>query len=496
MAILASLLIGRRVVRPVQILRQGATRIGAGALNHRIDIRTGDELQALAEEFNLMAAQLQESYAGLERRVEERTRELARLVAELQALGEVSQAVSSTLDLGTVLTTIVTRAVQLSGAKGGVIYEYDEDMQMFHLRATHGVPEELIEVIRGARIHHGEGAMGKAAVTRTPVQVPDMLDERGSVLPQVRPILAQAGYRSLLAVPLLLEQQTFGGLVVYRPESGAFAPEVVHLLQTFATQSVPAIQNARLFRELEERGRQLEIASKHKTQFLANMSHELRTPLNAILGYTELILDEIYGTVPDKIRDVLGRVQQSGQHLLGLINAVLDLSKIEAGRLVLSLDNYSMQDVVHTVFAAVESLAAEKRLALNISVPPDLPPGRGDEQRISQVLLNLVGNAIKFTEAGEVGVQVTAADNMFTVAVSDTGLGISEADQQKIFEEFQQADSSSTRKQGGTGLGLAIAKKIIELHGGCIWVESSLGKGSTFWFTLPVQVERQQETVL
>jgi signal transduction histidine kinase len=249
-----------------------------------------------------------------------------------------------------------------------------------------------------------------------------------------------------------------------------------------------------LNRMTEELGRlyqQLEAASRHKSQFLASMSHELRTPLNAILGYTELIMDEIYGAVPEKIREVLGRVQQSGKHLLGLINAVLDLSRIEAGRLTLILADYSMPDVVQTVFVAVESLAAEKRLALKVSVPPDLPSGRGDAQRLSQVLLNLVGNAIKFTEVGEVSVQVTAADGVFTVTVSDTGPGIAEADQQKIFEEFQQADSTSTRKQGGTGLGLAIARKIIDMHGGRIGVESQLGKGSTFWFTLPVWVEQQ-----
>jgi signal transduction histidine kinase len=251
---------------------------------------------------------------------------------------------------------------------------------------------------------------------------------------------------------------------------------------------------ANLNRTTEELGQlyqQLEAASRHKSQFLANMSHELRTPMNAILGYTELIADEIYGPVPEKIRDVLERVQQSGKHLLSLINAVLDLSKIEAGRLMLSLADYSMQEVVHTVFTAVESLAAEKRLGLQVSLPPDLPSGRGDAQRLSQVLLNLVGNAIKFTEVGEVSVRVTAADGVFAVAVADTGPGIAEVDQQKIFEEFQQADSTSTRKPGGTGLGLSIAKKIIELHGGRIGVESSLGKGSTFWFTLPIQVERQ-----
>jgi signal transduction histidine kinase len=312
MATLASLLIGRRVVRPVEVLRQGAARIGAGALDHRIEVRTGNELEALATEFNRMAAQLQESYAGLEQKVEERTR-------------------------------------------------------------------------------------------------------------------------------------------------------------------------------------QLEIASKHKSQFLANMSHELRTPLNGIQGYTELILDGIYGEVPEKIRDVLERVQHSGHRLLGLINAVLDLSKIEAGRLTLSLVDYSMQGVVQTACTAVEPLAAEKRLALKVTVPPDLPMGKGDEQRITQVLLNLVGNAIKFTEVGEIGVQVVSANGTFVVAVSDTGSGIAEADQQKVFEEFQQADSSSTRKKGGTGLGLTIAKKIIDMHGGRIWVESSLGTGSTFRFTLPVRVERQRE---
>jgi signal transduction histidine kinase len=251
----------------------------------------------------------------------------------------------------------------------------------------------------------------------------------------------------------------------------------------------------RMTAELGQLYQQLEAASRHKSQFLASMSHELRTPLNAILGYTELILDDIYGAVPEPIRDVLVRVQQSGQHLLGLINAVLDLSRIEAGRLTLALTDYAMQDVAQTVVMAVEALAAEKHLALTASVPPDLPPGKGDAQRLRQVLLNLVGNALKFTEVGEVHIQVTAADEMFTVTVADTGPGIAEAEQQKIFEEFQQAESATVRAQGGTGLGLAIAKKIVELHGGRIGVESHLGKGSTFWFTVPLCVEQQREGV-
>jgi polar amino acid transport system substrate-binding protein len=231
-----------------------------------------------------------------------------------------------------------------------------------------------------------------------------------------------------------------------------------------------------------------EDANKAKSVFLANMSHELRTPLNAILGFTELILDKIYGDVPEKIHEVLGRLDKNGRHLLGLINDVLDISKIEAGRLKLSLNEYSMQEVVQTVFTAVESLATEKNLALKIDVSQDLTIGKGDEQRISQVFLNLVGNAIKFTETGEVRVEVSATDGTFLVAVSDTGPGISEADQKNIFEEFHQVDDSSTREKGGTGLGLSIVRRIIEMHGGRIWVESSLGKGSTFRFKLPVRV--------
>jgi signal transduction histidine kinase len=493
MAILASLLISRRVVRPVEVLRQGAARIGTGTLDHRIEVRTGDELEALATEFNRMAAQLQESYSGLEQKVEERTRELARSVEELQALGEVGQTVNSTLELQTVLTTIVARAVQISGANGGIIYEYDEAARVFDLRASHSTEPEIIQTLQGAPIPLGEGAVGRAVVTQAPVQVPDMRDEQAFVLARVRPVFVRLGYRSLLAVPLLLEQQIMGGLVVWRQESGNFVPRIVNLLQTFATQSTLAIQNARLFREIEERGREIAIASKHKSQFLANMSHELRTPLNGIQGYTELILDGIYGEAPEKIKEVMKRIQQSGNRLLGLINAVLDLSKIEAGRLTLSLADYAMQGVVQNVFTAVEPLAAEKRLALNVSVQPDLPVGKGDEQRITQVLTNLVGNAIKFTEVGMVAVEVAATNGAFMVAVSDTGIGIAEADQQKVFEEFQQADSSSTRQKGGSGLGLAIAKKIIEMHNGRIWVESNFGQGSTFRFTLPVRVEQQKE---
>jgi signal transduction histidine kinase len=489
LSVLASVLLARRMVAPIRALQTGAARIGAGNLAHRIDVRTGDELEALGEEFNRTAAQLQESYATLEEKVEARTRELAGLVERLRALAETSQTVSSTLDLQTVLSSIVAHAVKLVACDAGAIYEYDDATQQVDLRVTYRTSEDLVAALR-TRPLGGEGALGRAIATREPVQVPD-LAAAGVSEGGLAALLVRAGYRALLAVPLIREDQIVGGLVVRRRAPGEFPPELVDLLRTFASQSTLAIQNARLFREIEDKSRQLEIASRHKSQFLANMSHELRTPLNAILGYTELILDGIYGEVPGKVREVLQRLETSGKHLLGLINDVLDLSKIEAGQLTLSLTEYSMKEVVNTVVTTVESLAAEKRLALKVAMAPTLPRGRGDERRLTQVLLNLVGNALKFTEEGEVRIDAEATDGTFVVAVCDTGPGISEADQAKIFEEFQQVDSSSTRKKGGTGLGLSIARRIVELHGGRLSVASSPGQGSIFTFRLPVRVERQ-----
>ena len=265
------------------------------------------------------------------------------------------------------------------------------------------------------------------------------------------------------------------------------------MLQTFANQSALAIHNARLFRELEAKSHQLEEASRHKSQFLANMSHELRTPLNAILGYSELIADGIYGPIPDKISEVMDRVDKAGRHLLGLINAVLDLSKIEAGQLALALTDYSVSELVHTVHTTTESLAREKALDFRLEIAPNLPTGHGDERRLHQVLLNLAGNAIKFTDTGCVIIRASAhppADRpSFLIEVQDTGPGIPQDEQGRIFEEFQQADASSTRAKGGTGLGLAIAKRIVNLHGGRIWVTSAPGHGSTFSFTIPIRVE-------
>jgi len=256
---------------------------------------------------------------------------------------------------------------------------------------------------------------------------------------------------------------------------------------------VLAIQNAHLFTEIDAKSRQLEIASQHKSQFLANMSHELRTPLNAMIGYTEMMADGLYGDVPEKARGVLERVQSNGRHLLGLINDVLDLSKIESGQLVLAVEAYSVADMVATVILATESLARTKGLALTSKVAQGLPVGNGDARRLTQVLLNLVGNAIKFTDKGGVEIRAAEKNERFKISVVDSGPGIAPADQGKIFEEFQQVDNTSTRKKGGTGLGLSISKKIVELHGGGITVESELGTGSTFTISIPVNAQPVKE---
>ncbi len=433
------------------------------------------------DDFEVLTAAAQQTGLAIER---------ARLLGaerqradELDALRTTMADITAELELSALLRAIVERAAGLLGVTGGELGLYDETRQEIQIVVSHHLDKDYV----GTRLGLGEGVMGRVAETGESMIVEDYHTWEGRSR-QYDDIQIAA----VLGAPLKAGSRLVGviGLSDISPDR-QFSPADLHLLNLFADQAAIAIENARLYTSAQEAREAAEAANQAKSAFLANMSHELRTPLNAILGYTELILDRIYGDVPEKIQDILERLEKSGRHLLGLINDVLDLSKIEAGQLALSLNDYSMKEVVHTVSTAVEPLAAEKNLTLKVEVCPDITSARGDEKRIAQVLLNLVGNAIKFTDDGEVRVEVAASDGTFLVSVSDTGPGLSEADQQRIFEEFHQADSSSTRKKGGTGLGLSIAKRIIEMHGGRIWVESSLGKGSTFWFTLPVRVEKQ-----
>jgi signal transduction histidine kinase len=478
--------VGVRTVLATPLLREGVA-IGA-ILIRRTEVRPFTDKQvALLKTFADQAVIAIEN-VRLFRELQERTRDLMESVEELKALGEVGHAVSSSLDLETVLETIVARAVDLSGTDCGVIYEFDEAAQEFNLRASHRMEAEAVDALRATRIRAGEGAAGQAASTRAPVQIPDTFDERERSTSRIRPLLNRLGYRSLLTVPLLREQKILGGLTVWRRQAGEFDPEVVNLLQTFATQSALAIHNAQLFREIQAKGRELEAANRHKSEFLANVSHELRTPLNAIIGFSEVLLEKLFGELNDKQNEYVDDILSSGRHLLSLINDILDLSKIEAGHMELELTSFDLPTAVENALVLIKERASRHGVRLERVVDEELGDFRGDERKLKQVLVNLLSNAVKFTpEGGKIQVRAGLDNGAVKISVSDTGIGIAPEHHETIFEEFRQVGSDYARKREGTGLGLTLTKKFVEMHGGRIWVESEPGKGSTFTFILPVQ---------
>ena len=485
-----ALVLTLRLVGPIQALRAGAARIGSGDLASRISIKTGDELEALADQFNQMAGQLQASYADLEKKVELRTRELAQSVEELRALGEVSQAVNSTLDLETVLNTIVAKATQLSGTEAGAIYVHGDAKNKFALCATYGMSEAFVAELARQGIGFGQSTVAPAAMQHAPVQVAD-LEAKPTALQE---IILRAGYRALLVMPLLSRDKLMGALMVWRKAPGEFPQHSVDLLQTFAAQSVLAIQNARLFQEIEDKGRQLELTSQHKSQFVASMSHELRTPLNAIIGLTEMIVSNAPRFGTEKAVEPLRRVHGAGTHLLGLINQVLDLSKIEAGKLELSPEMVNLAPLLEDVIGTARQLAEQNKNRLVVESPDNLGTLTVDPMRLRQILLNLLSNACKFTKQGEVKLRVKKVvdgRNWIEIAVADTGIGMTAEQQAQLFEEFTQADSSIARQYGGTGLGLAITRKLARMMGGDVTVTSEPGKGSVFTLRLAGSADSQ-----
>ena len=466
-------------------LRQHGEIIGT-LIARRIEVRPFTPAQIKLLETFADQAVIAIENVRLFQELEARTRELAQSVGELRALGEVGQAVSSTLDLQTVLSTIVRHAVQLSRTDGGVVYEYEEAAEEFHLRASHLMEAEVIAALQATPVRPGQGATGRAATMRVPVQLPDILNEPEFTGTQVRPLVARLGYRSVMAVPLLREGRIMGALTVWRKQAGSFSAEVINLLQTFATQSALAIQNARLFREIEDKSRQIEAANRHKSEFLANMSHELRTPLNAIIGFSEVLGERLFGELNEKQAEYTDDILTSGRHLLSLINEILDLSKVEAGRMELELATFDLPLAIDNARTFVRERATKHGINLDVTVDDRLGEFVGDERKIKQILLNLLSNAVKFTpEGGRIGIAARQADGSVEISVTDTGIGIALEDQPRIFEEFRQVGSDYAHKVEGTGLGLTLAKKFVELHGGRIWVTSELGKGSTFTFTLP-----------
>ena len=666
LAVLGSLILARRMSRPIQALQEGAARIGAGDLSHRLEVTTGDEIEALAEQFNTMTAQLRESYANLEHKVEERTRELTEALEQQTATSEILGVISSSpTDVQPVFEVIVERAVRLCGGLFGRVYRYDGNL--IHVVARHGVSaagaEELQRVFprpatadtivgrvittRQAAyvtdIERAEGVpllsrqMIEALGTRSQVTVPMLragepigamtigwaepdgfgeqqiallqtfanqaviaienvrlfkeLEARNSDLTEtleqqtataeilrvisssqtdVQPVfetiaenslrlcdatfstvfrfdgelvhlealrnttpegadairnafpmppsrggasarciltrsvvhisdvredpdyvllgLAETNkFRSILSVPMLRDGNPIGAITVAAPRAVPFPDKQVEVLKTFADQAVIAVENTRLFNEIQDKTHQLEVANRHKSEFLANMSHELRTPLNAVIGFSEVLLERMFGEVNPKQEEYLNDILSSGKHLLSLINDILDLSKIEAGRMELESQPFDLPAALDNALTLIRERAARHGLRLEVTVDPGLGEVKGEERKVKQVLLNLLSNAVKFTpEGGKISLSASLNDGMAEISVADTGVGIAPEDQEAIFEEFRQVGSDYARKREGTGLGLALARRLVALHGGKLWVESEPGKGSTFTFTLPV----------
>src|SRR5580765_2789253 len=487
MALFASYFLARRVIQPVRILREGVERIGTGDLGYRLNLKTGDEIEVLADEFNKMTSQLQESYANLEHKVEDRTRELTESLDQQTATSEVLKVISrSAFDLQPVLETLIENATKLCGADKGYIHRLRGDV--YTMAVSYGASDEFKTFMKEHPIHASgrETLVGRVVLERRPVHIPDVLAD-----PDYKWSEAQkaGGYRTLLGVPMLREGMPIGVIVIWRERVEAFTEKQIALVTTFADQAVIAIENVRLFQEIQDKNEQLEAANKHKSQFLANVSHELRTPLNSIIGFTRLVLRKTEGQIEKLQKDNLQKVLISSEHLLNLINGLLDLAKIEAGRMEAYVESFKLDEVMRMTIATVEPLLKDGRVKLVTEIAPDIPPLKTDRDKLKQSVLNLLSNAVKFTEKGEIKVAAWRDNGSLKLTVSDTGIGMKKEALDLIFEEFRQADMSSTRRYGGTGLGLAIVRRFINLLGGEIVVESEEGKGSKFTITMPMELK-------
>jgi signal transduction histidine kinase len=475
-------IIGHRTELVTPLLREGVP-IGAIAIR-RTEVRPFSDKQIeLLKTFADQAVIAIEN-VRLFQELQARTHDLTRSVEELKALGEISQALTSSLNLRRVLDSVAEHAVKLSHADACGIFESDPEQGTYQVVGSSNFSNEFIEAVQGAPIDPRKSVLRRATETGQAIQVADIAATQEV---HARDISLREGFRAILAVPMGAENVT-RGIVLFRRSPGNFDDRVVSLLTTLANQSKVAIENARLFEEIADKSQQLEVANRHKSEFLANMSHELRTPLNAVIGFSEVLLERMFGEVNEKQAEYLQDILSSGRHLLSLINDILDLSKIEAGRMELELVTFDLPMAVANALTLVQERASRHGVTLDLSVEKALGPFVADERKFKQILLNLLSNAVKFTpEGGRISVKAMPADGSVEISVTDTGIGIAAEDQEAIFEEFRQVGTDHARKREGTGLGLTLTRKFVEMHGGKIWVKSEVGKGSTFTFTLPVR---------
>ncbi|HJW48314.1 MAG TPA: GAF domain-containing protein, partial [Candidatus Limnocylindria bacterium] len=409
------------------------------------------------------------------------------------AVSEVLKTISGTVfDLDPTLQTVVENAAKLADADvAWMMHSIDSKSYTWGPRYGRTPQNEALFAerpplfARAFEIDRARGSIvGRVYAEARTIEVSDAADD--AELLRMSATVRATKSRSLVGVPVLSEGVVTGAIILGRETVRPFSEREVQLVETFANQAAIAIRNVRLFNEIQDKSRQLEVASRHKSEFLANMSHELRTPLNAIIGFSEVLIQGLFGEVNEKQRDYLQDVIGSGQHLLSLINDILDLSKIEAGRMELELSTFSFRSALQSGVTIVRERAARNGITLNVDVSDELDRVEADERKVKQILYNLLSNAVKFTpDGGNVNVTARRDNGDVRVDVQDNGIGIAEADQARIFEEFQQVGRERSRE--GTGLGLTLTKRFVELHGGRIWLESAPGKGSRFTFTLPLR---------